>query len=47
MGSKRITLSIDSEIYERYKKYCERKGIIISKQVEFFMKDELKKRGEK
>ncbi len=38
---KRITLSVDSEIYDKYRDYCEEKGIILSKQVELFIKKEL------
>lgn len=43
MANKGVTLSVDSEIYEEYKKYCEEKGIILSKQFELFMKEEIKK----
>jgi len=42
MTSKRITLSVDAEVYEKYREYCERKGLIISKQIENFMREELK-----
>lgn len=45
MTNKRVTLSVDSKIYDEFKRYCEERGIIISKQFELFMKDELKKRG--
>ncbi len=38
---KRITLSVDSGIYDKYRDYCEEKGIILSKQVELFIKKEL------
>jgi len=43
MGRKTVALSVDEEIYNKYKKYCEERGIILSKQVEFFMKKELDK----
>ncbi len=43
MTNKRITLSVDTEIYEKYKKYCDKRGLIISKQIENFMRNELKK----
>ena len=43
MTNKRVTLSVDSNVYEEYKKYCEEKGIILSKQFELFMKRELEK----
>ena len=45
MPNKKITLSVDSEIYEKYKKYCDKKGLIISKQIENFMRRELVKVG--
>lgn len=42
-GNVKLTLSINEEILKAYKKYCEEEGIIISKQVEKFMKEQLKK----
>ena len=44
MAKKTISLSVKEEIYEKYKKYCEEKGIILSKQFENFMKEELNKK---
>ena len=41
MGRKTVALSLDEENYEKYKKYCAEKGIILSKQVDFFIKREL------
>jgi len=41
MTNKIVTLSVDAKIYEEYKKYCEEKGIILSKQFKLFMKEEL------
>lgn len=43
MTNKRVTLSVDSKIYDEYKKYCEEKGMILSKQFELFMREEIKK----
>ena len=43
-NKKTVTLSIDEKTYEEYKKYCEENGLILSKRVEFFMKDELNKK---
>ena len=40
---KKVTLSIDSETYNSYKKYCEENAIMLSKKVELFMKKELEK----
>ena len=38
---KKVTLSVDSRTYDEFSKYCDEKGLVLSKQVEFFMKDEL------
>lgn len=38
----KLTLSIDKTLLEKYKTYCEEKGLIISKQVENFIKKCLK-----
>jgi len=43
MGRKTVSLSIDEKIYDEYKKYCDERGIILSKQFEMFMKKELEK----
>ncbi len=44
---KRITLSVDSKVYEDFQKFCEDNDIIISKRVERLMNKELeeKKKG--
>jgi len=44
---KPCTLSIDEMIYNNYKKHCDAMGLIISKQVELFMKKELEKERKK
>ena len=41
MAKKVISLSVEEEIYDEYRKFCEEKGIILSKQFENFMKEEL------
>ena len=41
MGQKNVTLSLDEEVYESYKKYCERNAVALSKSVENFMKDKI------
>lgn len=40
-GNVKLTLSINEKILKRYKEYCEKKGLIISKQVEKFMEDQI------
>jgi len=44
MGRKTVALSLDEDIYENYKKYCEDNQIILSRKVEKFMEEELKKK---
>jgi hypothetical protein len=41
LAKKTVALSIEEEIYNRYRAYCEKQGIILSKQVEKFMGKEL------
>lgn len=47
MSRKTFALSLDEEIYKKYKKYCEKKSLILSRKVDEFMKFELKKQEEK
>jgi hypothetical protein len=44
MSKKTVALSIEEQVYNKYRAYCEKKGIILSKQVENFMEEELKKK---
>ena len=43
MGRKTVALSLDEEIYENYRDYCEKHSMILSRKVEKFMEEELKK----
>ena len=47
LAKKTVALSIEEQVYDKYRAYCEKKGIILSKQVENFMEEELKKNGGK
>jgi len=47
MGKKIISLSVDEKTYQEYKKICDENGWILSKQIENFMINEIKKNGEK
>lgn len=40
---KRVTLSLDSETYKRFQKFCEENDIIVSKRVERLMNEMLEK----
>lgn len=42
MASKNITLSVDEEIYNKYREFCKKKGWLMSRQFEIFMEDQLK-----
>lgn len=42
-GNIRITLSVNKEIYDRYKGFCKKEGFVMSKQVEKFMKTQMRK----
>lgn len=44
---KKVTLSIESSIYDKYKKYCEDNAIMLSKKIELIMKKELDTKEEK
>jgi len=46
-GNIKLTLSIEKKILSDFKKYCEEEGIIISKQIEKFMRSKLKEKYEK
>ncbi|MFW5846713.1 MAG: DUF6364 family protein [Nanoarchaeota archaeon] len=40
--NKKVTLSIDSDVYENFKKYCDENAIMLSKKIEIFMNKYLK-----
>ena len=47
MTRKTISLSVDEETYEKYRKICDQKGWILSKQVDNFMVEEIERNGDK
>jgi hypothetical protein len=46
-GNSKLTLSVNEKILKKYKKLCGRNGLIVSKQVERFMEEELKNEKDK
>ena len=46
-GKRTITLSVDGKTYGNYKNICDQKGMILSKQFENFMVEEIKKESKK
>ena len=45
MDTKNITLLVNTELYDTYREYCKKKGLIVSRQVEIMMEEQLKKEG--
>ena len=45
MNSKNITLKVKSNIYDDYREYCKKKGLIVSRQFEILMEKELEENG--
>lgn len=43
MESKNVTLRVNSDLYERYRGFCKKKGILISRQFEILMETQLEK----
>lgn len=43
MPKQKVTLSIDSDVYRCFQKYCEENAIMLSKKVELFMRKEVDK----
>ena len=46
MGQKNVTLSLDEDTYEKYKEFCKKNAVALSRSIEVFMEDKTKK-GEK
>jgi len=42
MPNKSVTLKVDSKTYDKYREFCKKKGIIVSRQFEIMMEDQLK-----
>ena len=40
----KLTLSIDKKLLQEFKEYCKKEGLIISRQVEKFIEEKLKKK---
>jgi hypothetical protein len=42
-NNKKVTLSIDSSIYDQFRTHCDEHAIMLSKKIELWMKRELEK----
>lgn len=40
-GNIKLTLSVNEKIIKNYKQYCEENGLVISRQVEKFMEEQI------
>jgi len=41
MPSRNVTLRVDSDLYDKYKELCKKKGLLISRQFEIMMEEQL------
>jgi len=41
MPSRNVTLSVNSDLYDKYKEHCKKKGLLISRQFEIMMEEQL------
>ncbi len=45
MSSRNVTLSVDEVLYDKYREFCKKKGLLISRQFEIMMEEQM--RGER
>ena len=43
MESKNITLRVNSELYTNYRELCKKKGLLVSRQVEIMMEEQIER----
>ena len=41
MPKKKVTLSVNSDVYDSFQRFCDENAIMLSKRVELFMKEQL------
>jgi hypothetical protein len=46
MAQKNVTLSLDEDTYEKYREFCKKNAVALSRSIEVFMEEKVKK-GEK
>ncbi len=42
MAQKNVTLSLDERVYEKYKDFCKKNAIALSRSIEVFMQEKLR-----
>jgi len=45
-SKKKVTLSLDSEVYNKFQEFCEENAIMLSKKVEIIMKNIMEQENE-
>ena len=45
MTQKNVTLSLDEDIYEEYRDFCKKNAVALSRSIEVFMEEKIKKGG--
>ncbi len=43
MAQKNVTLSLDEGTYEEYKEFCKKNAVALSRSIEVFMEEKIKK----
>jgi len=46
MESKNVTLRVNSKLYDEYRKFCKKKGLLVSRQVEIMMEKQIERENE-
>jgi len=41
MPSKNVTLRVNENLYDTYRDYCQKKGLVISRQFEIMMEEQM------
>ncbi len=47
MKKQKVTLSIDTEVYGKFREYCEANAIMLSKKIELWMSKEVEEHKQK
>ena len=46
MNAKNVTLKVKSELYDKYREFCKKEGLIVSRQFEKLMEERLNRFNE-
>ena len=44
MSQKNVTLSLDEDTYEEYKEFCRKNAVALSRSIEVFMEEKIKRK---